>query len=158
MGDIERYRERVEAARRQVTGLPRDGWGEPGPPDAETGERWDRGHVLGHVAEMLPYWTAQVGAVLEGAGAMGRDELGYAQRRRAIDGSRDADADALLGRIDVGLKGLLGLLERMTDADLERPLLLRGDSGPREVPLRVPIEQMLVGHVEAHLHQLAELG
>ncbi|HZA82076.1 MAG TPA: hypothetical protein VFC13_11475, partial [Actinomycetes bacterium] len=28
-------------------------------PDPESGERWDRGQVLAHVAEMLPYWAQQ---------------------------------------------------------------------------------------------------
>ena len=45
MGEIERYRERVEAAWREVAALPRLGWGQPGPPDPKTGERWDRANV-----------------------------------------------------------------------------------------------------------------
>jgi hypothetical protein len=35
-------------------------------PDPNTGERWDRGQVLAHVAEMLPYWAHQVELVAAG--------------------------------------------------------------------------------------------
>src|SRR5215471_9343699 len=108
MGEIERYRERALVATRQVGNLPRAGWGEPGPPDEQTGERWDRSHVLGHMAEMLPFWTGQLRAAVGGETAFGRGETGYAERRRAIETGRDVGEDELLARIDSGLAGLLG--------------------------------------------------
>src|SRR5436309_2318933 len=46
MGEVEALRERTEAARREYAALRRDGWGEPGPLDEATGERWDRGIAL----------------------------------------------------------------------------------------------------------------
>ncbi|HSR24236.1 MAG TPA: maleylpyruvate isomerase N-terminal domain-containing protein, partial [Candidatus Eisenbacteria bacterium] len=113
MGDVDGLRDRVQAARRGYAALPHAGWGAPGPADEQTGERWDRGHVLGHVAEMLPYWTGQVRAVLAGAEAMGRDEVGFAQRRVGIDGGREAGEDGLLARIDAGIEGLLALLAEL---------------------------------------------
>ena len=116
MGEIEELSRRVEAVRQGYAALPRTGWGEPGPRDEQTGEAWDRGHVLGHVAEMLPYWTGQVRAVLDGAEAMGRDELGAAQRRMGIDSSRQAGPGELLDRIDEGIDGLLALMGEMEDA------------------------------------------
>src|SRR5262245_65312380 len=99
MDEIEGLRKRVEAVRREYAALPRDGWGEPGPLDESTGERWDRGNVLGHVAEMLPFWTGQARAVLAGAETMGRDEIGAAQRRMGIDAGREAGEDGLLDRV-----------------------------------------------------------
>lgn len=59
MGEIERYRERVEASLRDLAALQPAGWHDLGPPDPETGERWDGRNVLGHMAEMLPYWTGR---------------------------------------------------------------------------------------------------
>jgi DinB superfamily len=158
MSEIEDYRERVAAARREVASLPRAGTGRQGPPDERTGERWDRGNVLGHVAEMLPFWTGQVRAVLDGGTAMGRDELGFVQRRQGIDSGHDVDEGELLRRIDEGLDGLLALLSELGDQDLDRTLTYRGHEGARDVDLRYPIEELLVGHVEAHLHQLRQLG
>ena len=158
MGEIERYRERVEAAWREVAALSRVGWGQPGPADPKTGERWDRANVLGHMAEMLPFWTGQVRAAVGGETAFGRGETGYAERRRAIETGREVGEDDLLARIDSGLAGLLGLLAEMREEDLDRKLTYHSQGGDREVELRYPVEELLVGHVEAHLRQLAELG
>jgi len=158
MGEIERYRERVEAAWREVAALPRLGWGQPGPPDPKTGERWDRANVLGHMAEMVPFWSDQVRAALGGETSFGRGEAGYAKRREAIDDAREVGEDQLLARIDSGLAGLLGLLAEMRDEDLDRKLTYLSAGGDQEVDLRYPVEQLLVGHVEAHLRQLSELS
>lgn len=158
MGEIERYRERAEAAARQVVNLPRAGWGEPGPPDGQTGERWDRGNVLGHMAEMLPFWTGQLRAVLRGATSLGRDEAGYSRRRLAIATGRDLGEEELIARIDAGLTALLGLLAELTDEDLDRMLTYHSAGRERQVDLRYPLEELLVGHVEAHLRQLGELA
>jgi hypothetical protein len=158
MSEIEGYRRRVTALRKQVAALPRVGWGEKGPVDEQTGERWDRGNVLGHVAEMVPFWTIQVRRVLDGVTEMGRDEQGSVQRRLGIDAGRDAGEEELLRRIDQGLEGLQALLADMTDADLDRRLTYRGHAAPRDVNLRYGLGQLLVGHVEEHLAQLAELS
>jgi hypothetical protein len=157
MGEIEGLRLRVEAARREYAALSRDGWGEPGPADERTGERWDRGNVLGHVAEMMPFWTAQIRAVLDGSGEMGRDAVGMAQRRMGIDSGREAGEDGLLNRIDEGMAGLQGLLADVRDADLDRPLQFRSPEAERERDLRWTLEHMLVGHLEEHLGQLRAL-
>jgi hypothetical protein len=158
MGEIERYRERAEAALRHFGTLPRTGWGEPGPPDETTGERWDRGNVLGHLAEMLPFWTGQVRAAMNGATSLARGDAGYAQRRQAVVTGRDLGEEELLARIEAGLIGLLGLLAEMKEEDLDRKLTYQSPGGEREVDLRYPLEELLVGHVEAHLRQLAELA
>jgi DinB superfamily len=157
MGEIEGLRQRVEVVRREYAALPRDGWGEPGPADERTGERWDRGNVLGHVAEMLPFWTAQIRAVIGGAGEMGRDAVGMAQRRMGIDSGREAGEDGLLTRIDEGMAGLQGLLADVRDADLDRPLRFRSPDAERDRDLRWTLEHMLVGHLEEHLGQLRSL-
>jgi len=155
VGDIDGLRERVEAARRDYAELAMEGWGEPGPVDEGTGERWDRGNVLGHVAEMLPFWTGQIHAVLDGTqGEMGRDPVGTAQRRMGIDSGREAGAEGLLARIDAGMAGLLALLAGLTDADLARRVTHRSSEGQHEVELRFELEQVLIGHLEEHLGQL----
>jgi hypothetical protein len=159
MGEIEGLRERLEAARRAYAALPRDGWGQPGAVDEATGERWDRGNVLGHVAEMLPYWTGQVRDVLSGqAGAVGRDAVGSARRRMGIDSGREAGEDGLLDRIDGGMGDLLDLLGGLQEADLDRPLRYRPvGADDREVDVRYALGYLLVGHVEDHLEQLNRL-
>jgi hypothetical protein len=157
MGEIDGLRERVAAVRREYAALPRDGWGILGPIDERTGERWDRGHVLGHVAEMLPYWTAQVRAVLAGATAVGRDEVGSARRRMGIDSGREAGEDGLLERIDAGLEDLQALLAELRDADLDRPVVGLTPAGERESDLRQQLDGLLIGHAEEHLRQVSAL-
>lgn len=157
MSEVAAYRARVEAARREYAALPRAGWGEPGPLDAQTGERWDRGHVLGHVAEMVPFWTARVRAALAGATEIGRGERGYAERRRGIDVAHERDQAELLLAIDAGIAGLLRLLDELDEKALDRRVTYRSQTGDREVDLRFPIEELLVGHLEAHLRQLRDL-
>jgi hypothetical protein len=156
MSEVEDLRGRAEAVRRAFAAMPASGWGEPGPPDPRTGERWDRGHALGHVAAMLPYWTAQVRAVLAGADVMGRDEAGMAARRAAIEGSHETGEDALLARIDAGLAGVQTLLAGMRDEDMGREATLnRPDGTQSRMTLRELVDSLLVGHAEEHVRQLA---
>jgi hypothetical protein len=157
-GELAHYRQRVEAARIEVAELPRLGWGEPGPPDEETGERWDRANVLGHMGEMLPFWTDHVRGVLGGATSIGRGDEGLVRRRQGIDGGHNHDEEELLAHVDAGLAGLLTLLDEMHEEDLDRRLLYRSSAGDREVDLRFPIEDLLIAHVEEHFRQLKELA
>jgi hypothetical protein len=159
MGEIDELRYRVESSRRDYAALPRMGWGQPGPPDEETGERWDRSNVLGHVAELVPFWTAQVRLVLNGAESIGRDPMANAMRRTAIDTARDENEDDLLATIDTGMEGLVALLSDMRDEDLERPAVFRTSSGgERRGDLRQALHDVLIDHLEEHLRQLQELA
>jgi hypothetical protein len=159
MGEIDRYRERMEAARRDVAALPSTGPTRLGPPDERTGERWDRTNVLGHMAEMLPYWTEQIRAVLAGATEMGRDEAGHAARQRAVDGGREVGEADLVRRIDAGAGKVLTLLSDLREPDLDRKVTYHAaDTGDRVVDLRYAFESVLLGHLEAHVRQIKELG
>lgn len=158
MDKLETMRERLVRARTRLRELPQIGAGEAGAPDPETGEAWDRYNVLGHVAELLPFWTGQVRNVLNGATATGRGESGYASRREGIDaGSALGEAD-LRARIEIALEDLSATLAGMQAADLERPIRHRAASSERDVDLGWLVEDMLVGHFEAHVEQLAELS
>lgn len=157
MSDLEGFRARVASAREALAAAPFAGAGQPGPADEKTGESWDRTNVLGHLAEMLPYWTSQVRAVIGGAREMGRGEAGYAHRRAGIDSGRTTGEAELRARIDAGLEGLLLLLGEMGEEDLDRQVGYRSRDGERRVDLRFVLEDLLVGHTEAHLRQLQEL-
>src|SRR5579875_1898517 len=112
MTDIAELRQRVLRSRERLHAIPYLGNGEPGPPDPETGERWNRGHVLGHLGDVLRFWPVQVRAVLAGAAWVGRGEDGYADRRRAIESGPERDERALREEIDAGIDDLLRLLRR----------------------------------------------
>jgi hypothetical protein len=157
MSELDGFRERLVAARDVLAATPLLGPGEFGPPDEKTGERWDRTNVLGHVAEMLPYWTSQTRAVIGGAGEMGRGEAGYARRREGIDSGKVLSEADLRAQINDGIEGLLLLLQEMRDEDLERPLVYRPKDGDRQETVRSILEDLMVGHLEAHIRQLREL-
>jgi hypothetical protein len=157
MRELDGYRERLAAARDALAAAPLLGPGESGPPDEKTGERWDRTNVLGHMAEMLPYWTSQTRAVLGGSGEMGRGEAGYARRRQGIDSGKVLSEAELREQIETGIDGLVALLGEMRDEDLDRPVVYRPKDGDRQETLRGVLEELMVGHLEAHLRQLQDL-
>lgn len=151
-------RTRLEVARELFAGMPRAGRGVPGPPDEKTGERWDRGNVLGHVAELLPFWTAQARNVRAGAREFGRGEEGYRRRREGIDAGGRLGEEELHRQIQAGIAGLDGFLAELDDADLARRATYRARSGDREMELGEVLDELLVGHVEEHATQLAQLS
>lgn len=147
-------RERLEAARERLARLPISRPRHPGPLDPETGEAWHRGNVLGHMSEMLPYWTDQLRRAKAGSGKIGRDEEGRAQRRQGIEHG-DAAGEAELKRaVDRGIAGAVKLLEKLTPQDLERAVRFQD----REARIGEVLEILIVGHVEEHVAQLAGLG
>jgi Mycothiol maleylpyruvate isomerase N-terminal domain len=158
MSEVQSYTQRTLAAREALDRLPMLGPGEPGPPDQETGERWDRSNVLGHLAEMLQFWTAQASGLLGGAAEFGRGDAGYASRRQAIDSAAAAGEEELRRRVDAGIEALLQLLGEVHDRDLGREALFRGRSGEERVDLRYLLDELLVGHLEAHVAQLEQLS
>ena len=155
--DSDRLRRRARAAGERLHGIPATGRGEYGAPDPETGERWNRGNVLGHVAEMLDFWTDQSRAAVGGQRVVGRGEPGYAQRTAGIERGDVVEESELRTSIDRSLAGLDRLLAEMPAAALATRLVYRRKDGDRELTLAEFIEQFLVGHFEEHLNQLEEL-
>jgi DinB family protein len=150
--ELDDYRGRVLGARDRLRSLPALGAGATGPEDPQTGEAWDRLNVLGHVAEMLPFWVTQLRRGLRGE-PYGRTEEGRRRRRAGIDARGEEKAVRL--KIDRGCGRLLALLDRLDDRDLERQLTtVSGES----VKVRDALEGQLVGHLEEHLAQLSDLG
>jgi hypothetical protein len=125
-------------------------------PDPASGERWDRGQVLAHVAEMLPYWVRQAETVANGNDGVlfGRVKTDP-DRVEAIERDRRDDLLVLLGRMDQGVAGVLALLDRLDAAALAR-------TGTHQTLGRMTVaeivEEFLVRHLEEHADQLAHPG
>jgi hypothetical protein len=155
--DLAALRVRVVTARESLARLPISRPRQAGPPDPATGESWHRGNVLGHMGEMLPYWTDQIRRAKAGSGKMGRDEAGAAERRDGIDRG-DAASEAELKRaVDRGLEGVVKLLDKLSPDDLERHVVFHNREGEREARVGELLQTLVVGHVEDHLAQLASL-
>jgi hypothetical protein len=154
---LEVLRLRVVEARAALDALPSIAPGALGPPDPETGERWSAGHVLGHTAEALTFWTAQARAVAGGTTTAGRGEAGYAQRQEAISSGLGVPESEMLARVGAAIDGLQALLADLNQSDLARSVSLSSRSGSREITLEEFLEAQLVSHLEEHVRQLAEL-
>jgi DinB superfamily len=120
-------------------------------PDPETGERWDRGQVLAHVAEMLPYWAQQAELVATGRQAEFGRVKGDPDRIEAIERDRRDDPERLLGRIDEGVAVVLALLDR-----LDATALARTGRHPTVGAMSVAeiVDRFAVAHLEEHADQL----
>jgi hypothetical protein len=120
-------------------------------PDPDSGERWDRGQVLAHVAEMLPYWAQQAELVAAGR----QDEFGRVRsdpgRVEAIERDRREDPRRLLGRIDEGVATVLALLERL---DAQAMARTGHHQTLGEMTVAEIIDRFAVAHLEEHADQL----
>ena len=150
---------RVKAARVRLGRVPVSEHLEAGPTDPKTGESWHRGHVLGHMSEMMPFWIDQLRRAGAGSGEVGRDQAGYQHRREGIDRGGAAATEVDLRRdVDHGLAGVLQLLDTLTPADLSRTVIYHSrDSGDSEQRVGELIQMLLLVHVEEHLDQLDSL-
>jgi DinB superfamily len=124
-------------------------------PDPDSGERWDRGQVLAHVAEMLPYWAQQAELVAAGR----RRQFGRVRsdpdRVGAIERDRREDPQRLLGRMDEGVAVVLDLLDRLDAQALART---GHHQTLGEMTVAEIIDRFAVAHLEEHADQLDPEG
>jgi len=150
-------RERVAAARALLASTPISTEGGAGPVDPATGEAWHRGNVLGHMSEMLDYWTAQLQGAIQGTQTMGRDQKGTALRRQGIDQESGLSEAELRKEIDQKIGRVLVLLAAMSPDDLERTVDFHNREGNRTARVGELLQNLVVGHLEEHIQQLAAL-
>jgi hypothetical protein len=150
---VESYRHRLVAVRQRLTVLPESDSDRQGPPDPKSGERWDRYNVLGHTAEFVPFWVGELRSAMDGL-PFGR-QPGSTARQQAVDSGRVVGEAELRRQIDAGFDDLERLLNDVTPEMLDRTVTMRGRG---EETVRWALESLLVGHLEEHCRQLAELG
>jgi len=155
--DLQALRERVAATRADLARLPVEADRGAGPVDPATGEAWHRGNVLGHMSEMLDYWTAQIQGAIEGSATMGRDEKGATLRRQGIDQGNGLSEIELRKAIDGKIGRVLVLLSAMNPGDLERTVDFHNRDGNRTARVGELLQNLVVGHLEEHIQQLADL-
>jgi hypothetical protein len=123
-------------------------WGHT--PEADWGPR----EVLGHVDEMLPYWTDQLEGVLAGdptsAVPFGRVATDQSRLDR-IEADRAKPVGALLDEIAAGLERASSFAAGLTPADAAR---LGRHPTRGEITVRDSIERFFVSHLEEHVEQL----
>jgi DinB superfamily len=156
--NLQAMRERVAATRADLARLPVDVDPGAGPVDPATGEAWHRGNVLGHMSEMLDYWTAQIQDAIQGSTTMGRDEKGAALRRQGIDQGNGLSEIELRKAVDQKIGRVLVLMAAMGPDDLERTVDFHNREGNRTARVGELLQNLVVGHLEEHVQQLAGLS
>src|SRR5438132_12129908 len=117
MSDLHELKRRLQAAHDQIQGAPETGPGVYGAPDPKTGERWNAGNVLGHAAEMLPFWVDQIRGVLAGRKELGRGVEGYERRQQGIESGATLGEQELRVRVEAGVSLAAILRDEMSPAD-----------------------------------------
>jgi hypothetical protein len=155
---LDGLKQRLNSAAQELRGITATGPGIYGAPDPQTGERWNAGNVLGHVAELLPFWVDQIRGVMAGRAEIGRGVEGYERRKAGIETGTKLDEARLREQVEIGLMQARSLLDGMALSDLDRRVMYRTRRGDREGTLGQFLDELIVGHLEAHARQLAELG
>jgi hypothetical protein len=151
----ERYRDRLEdvAARLRLHAA-----SEPPPgltdPDDPGGERWEWGQVWAHMAEFVPYWTSQLGLIVESS--TGRPvPFGRVQtdpgRIAAIESDRSVPHQALMGRLEGAIGELKEFITALSAEDWKRQGLHQTLG---VIPMPRVVEQFVLEHLEEHVEQL----
>lgn len=122
-------------------------------PDAATGERWDTGQVLSHVAEFIPFWVGEVERIIAAGGgglAFGRIKSTPSRLER-IEAGRHESPQVLLGRMDAALSQVETLLAGWGPSQLG---LVGTHQTKGEMTVAQIIDEFLVDHLEEHDRQL----
>jgi len=159
MDTVDELRHRFLAAREAFRAIPvAADDGSPGPPDLATGEGWTRGNVLGHMADVLGFWSDQLQKALDGAPWIGRGDEGYAIRRAAIERGARSPQGPMREQVEQGTEKVLALLDRVQPADLSRVVEHRRAVETRPKTIGHLLDEILVSHFESHVRQLADLS
>jgi hypothetical protein len=154
------YLARVDAAEARLAALA-EAEPEPGAltsADPKSGERWDRGQVWAHLAEFLPYWIAQAGPVLVGASGgpvpFGRMK-GDPERLGAIERDRREPVTDLWNDTRTDIAALRAFL---SDVAPEQWGARGVHPSMGVMTVDELVEEFMVGHLEQHADQLADLS
>jgi hypothetical protein len=135
--------------------------GEPWPLSASYGaepeSQWGPKEVLAHVAEMVPYWQAQVEGILAAPGpaAVPFGRVATDDNRIArIGADRQLPVAVLLGRIDAAIEAFVARSAGLTDEERER---LGAHARLGEMPVGAIVERFVAGHLDEHVGQLADV-
>src|ERR1700682_1434383 len=148
-------RKRVDEARERLRRVTKSSRRGPIGPAAD--DKWHRGHVMGHAAEALNFWTTQFRAVRSGASEVGRGEAGSEKRRQGIDRGEAVAEEELQQALDEAVGDVRNLLDEMSDEELELEVVFRSREGDRPARLDELLE--VLGHrpPREHMTQLAAL-
>jgi hypothetical protein len=119
-------------------------------------DEWSAVQVIGHVIELISYWTRQVRILADAAGApphFGRG-LDAPERLEAVAHGAASDPDTLLRQLDAAIGAGADAIRGMT-AEQRAKTGVHNRRGEETVAQF--IEALIVGHVEDHLTQIKQV-
>jgi hypothetical protein len=119
-------------------------------------DEWSAVQVIGHVIELIPYWTREIQALADASGEpphFGRG-LDAPERLAAVAHAAGSDPDELLRQLDGAVRAGAAAMRAMTPEQRAKT----GVHNRRgELPVAEFIEILIVGHVEDHLAQIKQV-
>ncbi|HEX6779274.1 MAG TPA: DinB family protein [Ktedonobacterales bacterium] len=116
---------------------------------------WTLMEDLAHVAEMLGYWSGEIGRFQRQPGAAFGRVASNPERIRFIESHAHDSLEQITALLDQGQAAALALLRRLQPADLEI-------SGQHvkfgEQTVRRAIQEWLIDHLNEHVQQLKEIA
>lgn len=116
---------------------------------------WTLMEDLAHVAEMLGYWSGEIGRFQRQPGASFGRVASNPERMRYIESHAHDSPEQITVLLDQGYAAALALLRRLQPADLEI-------SGQHvkfgEQTVRQALQEWLIDHLNEHVKQLKEIA
>lgn len=152
------YAQRLEQVGRQVTALLERSESAQRAGDTPSAGEWSALQTIGHMVEMIPYWLKHCADIIAAAGAPHRFGRGPddPERLAGVERAATGDPAALMHQLRQEIQSAAATLRAMPADEYAQvgQHILRGDMTVEQI-----VEQLLVGHAEAHLEQVrAALG
>ncbi len=116
---------------------------------------WTLMEDLAHVAEMLGYWSGEIGRFQRQPGAPFGRVASNPERLHYIGSHAHDSPEQMVGLLDQGQAAALALLQGLQPADLE----ITGQHVKfGEQTVRQAIQEWLIAHLDEHVKQLKEIA
>ena len=116
---------------------------------------WTLMEDLAHVAEMLGYWSGEIGRFQRQPGASFGRVASNPERIHYIESHAHDSPEQIAALLDQGQAAALALLQRLQPADLE----ITGQHVKfGEQTVRHAIQEWLIAHLDEHVKQLKEIA
>ena len=119
-------------------------------------DEWSSVQILGHMVEFINYWMASARALAAATGEpphFGRS-VDAPERLAAVEHGAASDLKTLLGELDRAVTAAARDIRALTPAERARTGI---HNRLGEITVSDAIEELVVGHVEAHLAQAQQV-
>jgi hypothetical protein len=122
---------------------------------AASADEWSTVQVLGHMIELVNYWTGAIQAIAVSTGEPPRfgRTIDAPERLAAVAHGAASESDALLQELEGAITSAAGRIRAMTPAQRARTGL---HNRLGEITVANALNELVVDHVEAHVTQIQQ--